>query len=121
MVSVQVRAHDEVNITDSEPCGGKVLFIAIGIHHMPKGARRPRLVVADASVNQDILIGHLQEVTLDAEHQFARLIEKPWMQPMPIFLEEFLRQCPEKAKRLKECSLLFDDAMDRDIADLDLL
>jgi hypothetical protein len=37
------------------------------------------------------------------------------------FLEEFLRQCPEKAKRLKECSLLFDDAMDRDIADLDLL
>ena len=72
MVDVQVRAHHVVDVVDAEAGGREVLLEAVALHHVPERPRRPRLVVADAGVDQDVVVRRLDHVALDAEHHLAR-------------------------------------------------
>ena len=71
VVGVQVRAHDEIDVADAEARRGQALLVTVGLHHVPERARRPRLVVADAGVDQDVVVRRLHEVALDAEHSLS--------------------------------------------------
>ncbi len=71
VVDVQVRAHDEIDVVDADAGGRQALLEAVGLHHVPERARRARLVVADAGVDQDVVVRRLHQVALDAEHELV--------------------------------------------------
>ncbi len=69
MVGVQMRAHDKIDIVHAKPACREVLFVAIGIHHVPETARRSRLVVSDAAIDHDGVVRRFHDVALDTERQ----------------------------------------------------
>src|ERR1700675_2142235 len=119
MVGVQMRAHDKIDIVDAKSTCREVLLVAIGIHHVPEGPRRSRLVVAHAAIDHDGVVGCLYDVALDAEHQLIPGTEEPGLQPPAVLVETLLRHGREKLHRLEEGTLLLDDAVDRGAADFD--
>ena len=71
MIDVQVRAHDVVDVVHAEPGGGEVLLVAVARHHVPDRPGRTRLVVADAGVDQDVVMRRAHDVALDAQDELA--------------------------------------------------
>ena len=120
VVGVQMRAHDEIDVAEAQAGGRQVLLEAIGLHHVPEGTRRPRLVVADAGIDQDVVVRRLHQVALDAQHELVGSVEKPRLQPSAVLLEKLLRQGGEEFQHVEERALLLDDAVDCEVAQLDL-
>jgi hypothetical protein len=120
VVGMQVRTHDEIDVVYAKARRGEILLIAIRVHHVPKGTRGSWLMVADARIDQDIVMARLHEVALDAKDEFVGGIEKPRLEPGAIFLEQLLGQGREKVSCCEERSLLLNDAVDCDRPDLDL-
>jgi hypothetical protein len=122
MVDVQVRAHDVVDVVDGEPGGGESLLEAVGVHHVPHRPRRPRLVVADAGIDQDVVVRRLDHEALHAKHELAGLrIEGCGraLEPGTVLRQQFLRQRREEFERVEERPLLLDHGMDGDILESD--
>ena len=46
---------------DAEPGRGQALLVAVAVHHVPERPRRPRLVIADAGVDQDVVVRRLYD------------------------------------------------------------
>ena len=120
MVGVQMRAHDKIDIVDAKSAGRQILLVAIGIHHVPKGARRPRLVVADAAVDHDGVVRRLHDVALDAEHQLVPRVEVFRLQPAAVLVQKLFGDGREEFHRLEKRTLLLDNAVDGGVADLDI-
>ena len=119
MVGMQMRAHDEIDVIDREPARREVAVVAIGIHHVPEAAPRPRLVIADAGIDHDGVMRGLHDVALDAQDQPVFGIEKSGLQPPPVLLEQLAGHGREKLPRREERRLLLDNAVNGDVADFD--
>ena len=65
---MQMRAHDIIDVVHGEPGCGEALFETIAVQHIPKRTRRPRLMIADAGVDQDVVARRLDDEALNAEH-----------------------------------------------------
>ena len=114
-------AHDVVDLIDGDACAGKIFLEPIGVQHVPERARGAWLVVTDATIDQDGVVGGLHQIGLDAKHELAILaVEVAALgHPGPILLQHLWRQRGEEFQGIKERAFLFDDAVDRDVADLE--
>ena len=120
VVGVQMRAHDEVDVGDAKPRRGQVLLEAVGLHHVPERPRGPRLVIAHAGVDEDVVMRGAHQVALDAQHELVGRVDKARLQPGAVLLQQLLRQGGEELQHVEERPLLLDDAMNRKVAQLDL-
>ena len=92
MIHVQMRAHDEINIAHAKPKRGQVAHIGFALHLMPEGMRRAVLVIANAGINQDVMMRRAHHPGLDAEHQLASLgVQRLGLQPFPVLGQQFRR------------------------------
>ena len=74
-----------------EPGGREALLEAIAVHHVPERPRRPRLVIADAGIDQDIVVRRLYDEALHAQHQpAADRIDECRLQPGAVLVEQLL-------------------------------
>jgi hypothetical protein len=71
VIDVQMRAHDVVDVIQGEAGGRQALFIAVAVQHVPHRALRSRLVIADAGIDHDGVLGRLHNVALNAQHELA--------------------------------------------------
>jgi len=55
LVDVQVRAHHIVDVVDRQASGRETLLEAVAVHHVPERPRRPRFVIADTGIDQDVV------------------------------------------------------------------
>jgi hypothetical protein len=117
MVGVQMRAHHIVDVVDRQPDGRQFLLEAVAIEHVPKRPGRARLVVADAGIDQNVVVRRLDHKTLDAEQQSVRGIDKFRLQPGTVLIQDLFRQIREKSHRIEESTLLLDDWMYRDVVE----
>src|SRR6516165_10420146 len=115
VIGVQMRAHHVIDITHRETGVRQSLFEAVAVQHVPEWACRPRFVIADASVDQDVLTRHLYDKALNAKHQAVLRVNKLRLEPGPVFLEQFLAKLREETQRIKERALLLDDGMNCDV------
>jgi hypothetical protein len=102
----------------SKPAVARFRLVVVAFHHMPKGLRRPRLVIADAGVDHDRAIRGAQDVALDAQHEFAAG-DIFGLEPGAVLVEHLLSQRREELERPEHGRLRLDDAMNSDIADAD--
>src|SRR5206468_5525665 len=87
----------------------------IAVQHVPERTARPRLVIADAGIDQDIVVRRFDNKTLNTEHEPALGIDECRLQPRAILVEKLLGQLREKRQRLEEGPLLLDNWVDRDV------
>jgi hypothetical protein len=66
VVDVQMRAHYIVNVINRKPGGSETFLEPITAHHVPERPRRPRLVIANTGINQDIVVQRLYDEALHA-------------------------------------------------------
>ena len=119
MIDMQMRAHHVVDLFHRNAGGGEVLLPDIGGFLVPEGPRRAVLVVADAGIDQDVMVRRLDQIALDAEPQLAAgRIQRPQLfQPGPVFGQGFLGQPGEEFQRVEQRLFYFDDPMDFKIAE----
>ena len=72
VVHMHVGAHDVVDVVHRGAGRRQVPLPGVGRLHVPEGPGRPRLVVADAGIDQDGVVRRADQVGLDAEPQLAR-------------------------------------------------
>jgi hypothetical protein len=116
VIGVQMCAHDIVDIVYGESGSRQALFEAIAVQHVPKRARRPRLVIADAGVDQNVVAGRLDDKALNTKHQPILNIDKFRLQPSPVLVEQFFGKFREETQCVKKRSLLLDQRMNSDLA-----
>ena len=90
VIGVQVRAHDEVDVPDADAGRREALLEPVRLHHVPERAGRARLVVADAAVDQDVVMRRLHQVALDAQIDPVGGVEIDGLEPSLVFLVELL-------------------------------
>ena len=119
MIHVQMRTHNEINIANAKPKRGQVAHIGFALHLVPEGMRRAVLVIADAGINQDIVMRRAHHPGLDAKHQLARLrVQRLGLQPISIFGQQFRRQVREEGQRIEDRSFFLHNPLNREIAKL---
>src|ERR1700758_781390 len=99
-----MRAHHIVDLIDGNSGRSKALLEPVKIEHIPEWTCRTRLVVADAAIDQNIMVRRLHQVGLDAQHQpSAFLVEiTTFCHPSAIFLQHLLSKRWEKFQRFEE-------------------
>src|SRR5262249_9582635 len=81
---------------------------------------RPRLVIADARIDQDVVARRLDDEALHAQHQpAAGRIDEHGLQPGAVLLEELLGERREEFEHVEERPLLLDDRINRDVLECD--
>src|SRR6516164_6052212 len=81
MVRMQMRAHHVVDVADRDASRRQRFFETVAVHHVPRWSRRTRLVISDAGIDENIVMGRLYEEALDADHQPILAIDKLRLQP----------------------------------------
>jgi hypothetical protein len=76
MVDMQMRAHHEVDVIERKTRRGEGAHISIVGFHIPFRAQRPRLVVADAAVDQNGVMRRLDDVRLETQDQHVIGVER---------------------------------------------
>jgi hypothetical protein len=115
---MQVGAHDIVDLIHIHAGGSQAALKAIAVHHMPEGPARPGLVIPDTTVNENIVMGRLDEIALNAEHKLSsRHVHTLRLQPAAVLIQHLIGQCWEKFLHIEEWRFLLDYAMDRDVTD----
>ena len=71
MVAVQMRAHHEVDVLDPEPGRLERLHPVGVVLLVPGRPQREVLVVADAGIDQDVVVRRLDDIGLEAQHDIA--------------------------------------------------
>ena len=100
---MQVRAHDVVDVVHgsrSRPgCAPRCRRL-----HVPEGPGRPRLVVADAAIDQDGVVRRPDHVGLDAEAAACRSPGRapPGSSQAAVLLQHLRRQAGEEFQRVEE-------------------
>src|SRR6516162_2309554 len=118
MVGMQVRAHHEVDVGNREARCLRPANIGVVGLHVPFRTRRPRLVIADAGVNQDGVMRRLDDVGLKAQDQRVLVVERLRIShPSPVLGKTLPGQIGKHLQRRQERSLLLDDTVDREVAD----
>jgi hypothetical protein len=78
-------------------------------------------MIADAAVDENVVMRRTDNVALDTEHEFASYrIDIPGLQPAFILVEQFGRQAGKEKERIEDCLFELDDAMDGRIPDREL-
>ena len=75
MVDMQMRAHDIVDVGDGNPGGSQRARVSVVGLHVPFRPLRPRLVVADAAIDQDGVVRRLHHIGLEAQDQHVFVVE----------------------------------------------
>ncbi len=76
MIDMQMRAHDIVDVAKRKSrCGKRARVNVVGLH-VPFRTQRPRLVVADAAVDQDGVVRRLHDVGLEAQDQRVAVVDR---------------------------------------------
>ena len=115
-----MRAHHIVDVVRCEPGSRKALLEAVAVHHVPERPRRPRLVIADTGIDQDIVVRRLYDEALHAQHQAAAdRIDESRLQPGAVLLKKFFGERREKFHHVKERPLLLDHRVNRDVLERD--
>ncbi len=96
VIGVQMRAHHIVDVVDGEAHTRKLLFEPVAVEHVPERPRRARLVIADAGIDQDIVVRRLDDEALDAKHELVGRIEKCGLQPGAVRRRRPPWSAPEK-------------------------
>ena len=91
MIDMQMGAHDEIDIIDAQTDGGEPAHEGLVALQIPLRPRRPQLVVADAGVDEHIMMRRAHEIGLETEHQRVVLSEGLRRQPAAILVEQFRR------------------------------
>src|SRR5215467_12917313 len=87
--------------------GSQTLLKAVAVHHVPHRPRRPRFVVADAGIDQDVVLRRLDDEALHAQHQpAADRVDECRLQPGAVLLEELLGERREEFEDVEERPLL---------------
>src|SRR5919199_1460199 len=73
--SMQMRAHHEVDVVHRYAGSIEPAQIRVVGLHVPFRPLRPRLVVADATVDQDGVMRRLHHIGLEAQDQGVRLVQ----------------------------------------------
>ncbi len=76
MIDMQMRAHDIVDIAHGEACCSEAADIGIVGLHVPFRSLRPRLVVADAAIDQDGVVRRLHDIGLETQDQHVVGVER---------------------------------------------
>jgi len=98
----------------------KALLEAVAVHHVPERPRRPRLVIADTGIDQDIVVRRLYDEALHAQDQpAADRIDECRLQPRAVLLKELFGERREKFHHVKERPLLLDHRVNRDVPERD--
>ncbi len=96
MIDMQVGAHHHVDLVGLDAGCLQPLEI-LGLHQMPFGPMRARLVVADAGIDQDALAPHGQKPAMDAELQRIRgFLVVVGYQPVAVLLHHLGRPVGEE-------------------------
>jgi len=119
VVDVQVGAHHVVDVIVADAGGGKALFPALARLVVPEGPRRPRLVVANAAVDENLVVRRLDEEALEAQHHLARGIDVGGPQPAQVLLQHIAAERGEELEGVEQRRLAFHHRMDGDISDLE--
>jgi hypothetical protein len=120
VIGVQMRAHDVIDVVYAEADGAKPLLETIAVEHVPERPRRPLFVIADAGVDQDIVVRRLDDEALNAEHQaIAVRIDESRLQPGTVFVEQFLAESGKKLEHVEPRPLLFDHGVNSDVSNFD--
>ncbi len=86
--------------------------------HVPFRPQRPRLVIADATVDQDGVMRRLHDIGLETQDQHVVGVKcARALHPRSVLGQNVRRQCRQQVERRQERGFLFDDAMDGQIAD----
>ena len=90
-------------------------FSTVAVQHVPERPRRARLIIADASIDQDVMARRLDDETLDAQHQPVIRIDECRLKPSAVLVKQFFGKRRKKSECLEESALLLDDRMNRDV------
>jgi hypothetical protein len=72
-------------------------------------------MIADASIDQDVVVRRLDDKTLDTEQQPVVRIHEFRPQPSAVLVEQVFGKRRKKWKRFEESTLLLDDGMNGDV------
>ena len=117
MIDMQMRAHDEIDIIHAKTRGGQRAHKVLVALEIPFRSRRPHLVVADATVNQNDMMRRAHDIGLETEDQPVILTKGFGRKPVAILLEHFRRESRKHVKRRQKRPLQLNDAMNADVAD----
>jgi hypothetical protein len=62
VIDVKMRAQNEMDVVDGQPGGGQASHERVVLLLMPQRARRTVLVVADAAIDQDVVLAGLHDI-----------------------------------------------------------
>ena len=94
-----MRAHDEVDIIHAETGSGKCVHEGLVALQIPFRSRRPHLVVADATVNQNDMMRRVHDIGLETENQAVISTKGVGRKPVAILLEHFGRESGKHVER----------------------
>ena len=117
MIDMQMRAHHEIDVADRKAGGLQRPHIGVVGLHVPFRAQRPRLVVADAAIDQDGVMRRLHDVGLETQDQHVVVVDRTGLfHPRPVLREPFRRQAGQQVQRRQERGFLLDNAMNGEVA-----
>jgi hypothetical protein len=106
--------------SNPRPVARRLLFEPVAVEHVPERPRGPRLVVADAGIDQDVVVRRLDDEALYAQDQAAvRRIEKGRLEPRPVLVEQLLGEARKELQRVEPRALLLDYRVDGDVLKCD--
>lgn len=117
VIDVEVRADDEIDIVDTEPCRGRAIE-EIGVEVGEHWDTRPDLVIAAAGVEQDDLVANLDHPALDARlDRIGPVIEISLADAVAGFGIAVSIEAREKQLRCQEFAAPFLDTVNAHLAD----
>ena len=117
MIDMQMRAHHEIDVADGNARGAERAHVGVVGLQVPFRAQRPRLVVADAAIDQDGVVRRPHDVGLEAQDQHVVVIDRAGLfHPRLVLSEPLRRECRQHVERGQERGFLLDDAVNAEIA-----
>jgi hypothetical protein len=104
----------------NQPGGREAVLEAAAVHHVPERPRRPRFVIADARIDQDIMTRRPYDEALHAQHQpAADRIDECRLEPGTVLLEKLFGEGGEEFHHVEERPLLLDHRVNRYVLQCD--
>jgi hypothetical protein len=114
---MQMGAHHEIDVACRNARRRQRAHIGVVGFHIPLRTR-PRLVVADAAVEQNGVMRRLHHIGLETQDQHVLRIQRGRLShPRPVFRQQVRRQAGQHLQCRQEGGFLLDDAVDGEIAD----
>ena len=117
MIHMEVRAHDEVDVVHRQAGRGKAAHERVVLLLVPQRTRFAVLVVADATIDQDVVAPGLHDVGLEAQHQVVLRIQRGGREPGAVLRQHLGLQLRQELQGGGEAAFHLDDPVDRHVAD----